>query len=89
MQINRATTAYFVYRGILGAYTDFYQNKDMVSWIGFPTGNRYYDSSVGFYRQSFQNGHIDYIPGSPTCTENVYMGPTSVHIGTGYYCDTI
>jgi hypothetical protein len=81
------STAFRLYTGILGVYTDYYNGKDLVYSIGYPTGNRYYDYSVSFFRQSFQNGHIDFIPSSTGCTENAYMGPTFVHILTAYYCD--
>lgn len=82
MHPSGAGASYVLYKGILGAYTDFYGGHDWVYWLGYPTGNRYKISSSA-YRQNFQHGHILFYPES--CRELIYLG--SSYKDEGYYCD--
>jgi len=77
-----ATTAFVLYRAILGAYTDAFSGHDWVYWLGYPIGNRYAYGS-GMYRQNFRYGYIVFDPGQ--CEEWIYLN--SVYRGGGWYCD--
>jgi hypothetical protein len=77
-----ASTAYVVYRGILGAYTDAYNGHDWIYWIGYPTSNRY--SWNGYLRQNFRYGYVLFDP--IACAEFFYIGSTYAAEGT--YCDS-
>ena len=75
--------SYGLYRGILGAYTEIISSQDWVYWIGYPTGNRYYESLCGCYLQNFQFGQIQFYPA--TCEEKMYQYGS--YIRNYFFCD--
>ena len=77
-----ASTAFVVFRAILGAYTDAFSGHDWVYWLGYPTSNRFsYGTSM--YRQNFRYGYIIFDPAQ--CQQWIYL--QGVLRGDGWYCD--
>ena len=84
------STAYVIYRGILGAYSSTHNGQRVMYWIGYRSANRATYSS-GVYKQMFQNGYILYF--TSNCQETSYWlnetltPPRYRAISTTYYCD--
>lgn len=89
---NSSSTAYWIPRGVLGAYTSVWGGQKYLYWIGFPISRRNYVSGT-LYRQYFDpgyygyGGYINY--DALTCQETVYRFNSlgqSFSIGSYNYC---
>lgn len=63
------------------AYTEVFGGHDWITWLGYPTSNRF--GIAGGARQTFEFGHIDLNGGA--CWQRMYVRGVLWH--TYYFCD--